>query len=62
MSWGCAGHSVRPGAEAVGGQESPGCLRPFQATHCQPRYRNSADFCTTDTFDYTNAADVLWEP
>ncbi len=30
--------------------------------HYQLRYRNSASFCTSDTFNYTNAADILWQP
>jgi len=28
--------------------------------HYQVRYRNAAVFCTTDTFNYTNAVEVVW--
>ena len=30
--------------------------------HYQARYRNSAAFCTPDTFNYTNGVSVVWQP
>jgi hypothetical protein len=28
--------------------------------HYQARYRNSASFCTNDTFNYTNSVTLVW--
>jgi hypothetical protein len=39
-----------------GGIHSPG-LRTYRV-----RYRNSATFCTSDTFNTTNGLEILWMP
>jgi hypothetical protein len=39
-----------------GAIHSPG-LRTYQV-----RYRNSASFCTSDTFNLTNAVEIVWQP
>ena len=30
--------------------------------HYQARYRDSASFCTSETFNYTNGVALVWQP
>jgi hypothetical protein len=46
--------SRRPSISTKGSVLAPG-VRRYQA-----RYRNSAAFCTAETFNYTNAVEILW--
>jgi hypothetical protein len=45
-----------PALSVKGNVHAPG------TRHYQLRYRNSASFCTSDTFNYTNGVDILWAP
>lgn len=37
-----------------------GAITSSGTRHDQVRYRNSAAFCTADTFNYTNGVSVIW--
>jgi hypothetical protein len=53
--------STFPGA-GVPSLSTSGLVATPGARHYQARYRDAVSFCTSDTFSYTNAVTLVWQP